>query len=85
MVRHDALATALLAYEEALAGFRGVERFNLTVAARVCGWSGQGDLLAWSRCRVLAYRQVMAGAVRDMLAAISVNNSLTRAIGEDRA
>ena len=84
MVRHDALAMALLAFERAPAGFRGTERFELTLAARALGWSGQSGerLLDWSRARVVAYRAVMAAAVREMLGAISINNSLTRRIGE---
>lgn len=84
MVRHDALAMALLAFERAPAGFRGTERFTLTLAARTLGWSGEtGDrLLDWSRARVVAYRAVMAAAVREMLGAISINNSLTGRIGQ---
>lgn len=74
MARHDALVTALHAYEAAQPGFRGAERFALTIASRGLGWSGHGDLLAWARVRVLAYHAVMAVAVRDMLAAISVNS-----------
>jgi hypothetical protein len=75
---------ALLAFERAPAGFRGTERFELTLAARALGWSGQSGerLLDWSRARVVAYRAVMAAAVREMLGAISINNSLTRRIGE---
>ncbi len=82
MLRHDALRSALVAFEAAKPGFRGAERFELTVAARLLGWSGPLDLLQWSRRRVEAYNATMASAVREMLAAISVNNSLTRRIGE---
>ncbi len=82
MVRHDALAMALLAFEAAPAGFRGTERFTLTIAARTLGWPGGVDLIIWSRARVVAYRAVMAAAVREMLGAISINNSLTRRIAK---
>jgi hypothetical protein len=79
---YDNLVTALQHYDEAPAGFGGTERQWLAVCARLCGWTGGEDLIVWSRRRVATYRQMMAAAVRDMLVAISVNNSLTRRIGE---
>lgn len=79
---YDLLASRLNDYEDAPAGFGGVERELLDRSARRCGWPGGDDLIAWSHRRVATYRRFMAGAVADLLTEISVNNSLTRRIGE---
>ncbi len=80
MTRNDELGRALAYYEAAQPGFRGAEKFALTLAARALGWSGQsGDrLLDWSRLRVADYRAAMAATVRGFARAISQN----RRIGE---
>lgn len=79
---YDDLATALQHYDEAPAGFGGTERQWLAVCARLCGWVPTEDLIVWSRRRVDTYRQMMAGAVRQLLIDISINNDLPRRIGE---
>ena len=64
---HDMLAEALVEYDRALPGFRGVERARLAMFGALCGWTEErGDLVVWSRRRVGHYRDLICGSGREI-------------------